>query len=114
MHILKALNPSKNRVRFNFENAVHVIENLNITETMISAHIKSYASLDAYNYHDNPDQPVNINDGRAIMERHESFSRLALDLTNVLATDPYEMIKEASYNYIVENCEEYKGGIVND
>ena len=120
-----AVNADKNRVRFNFVNAVHVINTINISDYSVSAQIRAYASLEAYNYKPatpatNTPMPVSgsamMDDGRQISETNQTISRASLDTFDVpeTITDPIERIKYAVYQYLIANVIDYKNGVVEE
>jgi hypothetical protein len=120
-----AVNADKNRVRFNFVDAIHVINNINISDYSVSAQIRAYASLEAYNYNQttsvtNTPMPISdsamMDDGRQISETNQTISRASLDTFDVpeTITDPIERIKYAVYQYLVANVIDYKNGVVTE
>lgn len=120
-----AVNADKNRVRFNFVNAVHVINTINISDYSVSAQVRAYASLEAYNYKQatpaaNTPMPISgsamMDDGRQISETNQTISRASLDTFDVpdTITDPIERIKYAVYQYLVANVVDYKDGVVTE
>ena len=118
-----AVNADKNRVRFNFVNAVHVIHTINISDYSVNAQIRAYASIEAYNY--NPSTPnmsiptpgsAMMDDGRQISETNQTISRTSLDTVDVpdTITDPIERIKYAVYQYLIANVIDYNNGVVEE
>jgi hypothetical protein len=120
-----AVNADKNRVRFNFVDAIHVINSINISDYSVSAQIRAYASLEAYNYNqitpaENTPMPISgsvmMDDGRQISETNHTISRASLDTFDVpeTITDPIERIKYAIYQYLIANVIDYINGVVTE
>ncbi len=118
------VNADKNRVRFNFVNAIHIINNINILEHFVNVQIRAYASLEAYNYTSTimtnspkiPDNIAMIDDNRHISETNQTIPIASLKKFDVpdTITDPVERIKYAVYQYLIADVIDYKNGVVEE
>jgi len=104
----------KNRIHFTFNEAVHVIDNFNISDFSISANVKTYGNIDSYEFKEENQDLPNLNDGRIIAEKHITFERKLLENYDVPSTitEPFEIMKYQTYKYLISEREEFENGTV--
>jgi len=104
----------KNRIHFTFNEAVHVIDNFNISDFSVSANIKTYANIDSYEFKEENQDLPNLKDGRIIAEKHITFERSLLEAFTVpdTITEPFGIMKYQTYKYLVSEHSDFQNGII--
>lgn len=112
MHIKCPILRKQNRVRADFQNAIHVISDISISSERVAATVRSYADLAAFEYKEEHEETPNVNDGRCIHDRSYSFDLAAMNAEIPVGTTLFDEMKARFYQLLLTNADFVSGVIV--